>query len=52
MKKHKCKPSKICICNLPADGPNEKCPVHRIEWPPRCYCYCGKFVKYKKGWEK
>lgn len=41
--KHVCKPDKTCICYALATEPNEKCPVHGVEYPPRCSC--GRFVK-------
>ena len=45
MSKHVCRKSGVCICYKLALEPNPKCPVHGVEWPPRCGD-CGKFMEW------
>jgi hypothetical protein len=43
---HECQRADWCECQMDADEPNEKCPVHGAgEWPWRC-CECGRFMPY------
>lgn len=44
-KEHICRGSTGCICSLSALEPDEACPVHGHEWPPRC-CICGRFMRW------
>lgn len=49
MKEHVCEPAEsICVCNVLADEPSERCTIHGgAPSSPRCK-HCGKFMKRDK----
>jgi hypothetical protein len=45
-KQHTCRQSRTCICSATALEPDEQCPIHGVDHPPRCET-CGRYVKAK-----